>query len=296
MRSRSRLGSLAIGVDRLFGPLSSVAALKDVKGEVRLGATRRIEFRAFDYYWAGCLWTGKTYEEDVERTFARLASIPNKLFVDGGAKIGYWTVKLSEPLHDYARFIAVEANPAVHLYLQRNMTLDGIGGVALNAAIAERDGQIVHLSGAADHASASVGNEGIAVETVSVAGLLRRHGEDLPSGMVAVVKLDVEGSEIAAIDGAQGDHGFDLLFVFEDWPRSGMTVVAHLLAKGYDIAGIAEDGTAQRIANVADAQAFNRRNTRVYGPSNLIACRNAERFLPEVEAAGPASLGLAEVR
>lgn len=164
------------GVGRLFKPLRRVAALRRVTGEVPLGGTRRIRFGAFDYYWAGFLWTGKPYEEDVQRVFDRLAHIPDKLFVDGGANIGYWTVKLSEPGYGYRRFIAVEANPEVFTYLQRNMALNAVDGIAVHAAIAERAGEIVHLGGAADHASASVGAEGLPVTTASVASLLRGGG------------------------------------------------------------------------------------------------------------------------
>jgi hypothetical protein len=87
----------------------------------------------------------------------------------------------------------------------------------------------------------------------------------------AVIKLDVEGAEIAAIEGAAG---MDALFIYEDWPSS--TVTAYLLDKGYCVFGF--DGT--RISSLDDAMAFNRRTRTTYGPSNFLAARS-EAELPD---------------
>ena len=80
------------------------------------------------------------------------------------------------------------------------------------------------------------------------------------------MKLDIEGAEIAAIEGAQG---MDAIFVYEDWPKSGMPVTRYLLEQGYSLFGF--DMTP--ITTHAEAFAFNSRTTDVYGPSNFVAMR-----------------------
>src|SRR5205085_2625120 len=89
---------------------------------------------------------------------------------------------------------------------------------------------------------------------------------DLGISGPALVKLDVEGSEVAAIEGA---GSLDAVYVYEDWPRSGMPVTRWLLEEGFKVSGF--DLTP--IRDLSDAFAFNRRTTQSYGPSNLIAMR-----------------------
>lgn len=68
-----------------------------------------------------------------------------------------------------------------------------------------------------------------------------------------VTKLDVEGSEIIAEAGAPARD--DLIYVYEDWPNSGMRVTAHMLAQNYLI--FAADGVSLRpIKTAAEAQEY----------------------------------------
>jgi FkbM family methyltransferase len=267
------------GIGRIFGPLARFGPLRRVPGTASLGG-RRITFPAFDYYWAPYLWTGKTYEPDVAMIFERLAGQPNKVFVDCGANIGYWTVVLSDPRFDFSRFYAVEANPFVFDYLERNVRLNGIECTTAHRAVGERSGEILHLGGGEGHAAGFVGEseKGPAVETITIADLVRQ-GPPLPPETLIVVKLDVEGSEIPAIRGASaGMPEGDFLYVFEDWPKSGMGVTEFLLQQGYDVVGISLDGRLSRLASAEEAIAFNSANSVGYRPSNFIGCRSAERF------------------
>lgn len=266
------------GIGRVFGPLQRFRFLRESIGTVRLGESRRIQFPAFDYYWSTYLWTGRPYEPEVAAIFELLAPIPGKLLIDGGANIGYWTVFLSDARYNFARTVAVEASAIVYRFVERNIALNGIDAVPVHAAIAEREGETVLLADEDHHARAAVSSTGTPVRTVSIASLLRDHGAGMPPGTLAVVKLDVEGCEIPAIKGSAGDHDFELLFLYEDWPRSGMDVTAHFLATGWEVIGVDPAGKASRIGGVEEAVAFNGRTTTTYGPSNLVACRSAARF------------------
>lgn len=263
------------GVGRLFGPLSRIKALRDSEGTARLPGQRKIIFPAFDYYWGTFLWTGRTYEPDVEATFERLRAIPNKVLVDCGANIGYWTVRLSDPSHGYRKFYAIEANQFVFRYLEKNVAANGINCEAIRAAIAERAGETVFLGGSELHAVGAVGSKGVPVPTINLSTVLR----DEPPGAVAVVKLDVEGSEIQAIRGAAGLEDVNLIYVYEDWPAGGMQVTAFLLEQGYDVVGIDLNGTVSRLRSVEEAIAFNHAMAAGNHPSNLIGCRDVARFL-----------------
>lgn len=236
---------------------------------VDLPSGRKIRFPSFDPYWARYLWGGESYERDVELILRHLDAIPDKLLIDCGANIGYWTVRGSETEFGFRKILAVEANPHLIPLLSENLRLNHIAGEIIHAAIAEEEGRIVLLGGTDQHAVASVGGSGIPVPTVSLAGLIGRYRT---LERTVVVKLDVEGSEISALRGAPKGGDFDLYYIAEDWPCSGMPVVQFLLELDHAVIGVGSDGRAEQIRSVEEAIGFNRRTTNVYGPSNFLAC------------------------
>lgn len=227
--------------------LAARSPLKRSIATVRLPAGQSISFPAWDPYWARHLYTGVPYEPDVESIFRRFA--PGRILVDCGANIGYWSVRAREL--GFRDNIAIEANPSLIPFLERN-----VPGKFLHAAVHRTSGESLMIEG--EGAAASLGTSGKPVRSIA----LRALGL---AGSV-VVKLDVEGAEIAAIEGA-GD--LDAIYVYEDWPRSGMPVTRYLLRQGYAVFG----HDMSRIAAHEDAFAFNGRTTSVYGPSNFIAMR-----------------------
>jgi FkbM family methyltransferase len=277
------------GAPTLLRGLEKLPFLRSTTGVAALGRSR-IAFKAFDPYWAPYLWGGKPYEPDVEAILRKLSTVADKLFVDCGANIGYWTVQVSKPAYGFTELIAVEANPALIPLIRENIRLNGVKCEVVEAAIAEEAGLTVHLGGTHHHAAASVGDTGIPIPTVSLTSLLSERCLD---GRMIVVKLDVEGCEVPAIKGAAGIAGQDLVYIVEDWPRSGMQVTDYLVHQGYAVLGVAPDGTSKRLHSVGEALEFNRATRDVYGPSNLIGCNPARaddllRLLNGVEAAAPA--------
>ena len=267
IRSTQALGLR--GGPSLLRLLSGAGVGRNSIATVALPTGQRMCFPSLDPYWAPYLWGGRAYEPDVEAIFRRLASVPDKILVDCGANIGFWTVRLSAPEFGFSRLIAVEPNPRLTPLLTRNVALNGIDCTIVSKAIAEEAGQIVHLAGTEHHAVASVSDHGVPVHTTSLDSLVT---PDEADGRMVVVKLDVEGSEIAAIAGARRLSAGDILFVYEDFPRSGFPVTAYLLDNGYRLAGIAPGAEAQEIASLEDARRFNRETHSTYGPSNLLAC------------------------
>lgn len=236
---------------------------------VILPSGRHIAFPSVDPYWAPYLWGRRTYEPDVQEIFRRLGSIHGKLLVDGGANIGYWTVQMSVPEFGFDRFIAVEANGALIPLLNENVDLNGINCKIVHAALADKAGDTVYLGGTQDHAVAAVGATGTPVSTTCLDALVP---PELAADRLVVVKLDIEGSEIAAFEGAR-ELSTRAVFLVEDWPRSGFPNSAYLLANGYCVIGVPVEGPGRQLDSLEQLHAFNSATNSSYGPSNLVGCR-----------------------
>lgn len=251
--------------------LAATGAGRGSISRVSLPSGRRIAFHGVDPYWAPYLWGRKLYEPDVQSIFRRLAPIPGKLLIDGGANIGYWTVQLSAPEFGFERFIAVEANPALIPLLEENVRANGINCTVVHAALAAQSGQTVYLGGTRNHAAAAVGATGIAVTTTNLDALIP---SDVGANRMIVVKLDVEGSEIAAFEGAR-EIAPHAVFVVEDWSGDGFANSAYLLANGFCVIGVPAEGPGRQLKTIDQVQAFNRATNIRKGPSNVVACRPA---------------------
>jgi FkbM family methyltransferase len=194
----------------------------------------------------------------VEAIFRRFAS--GRTLIDCGANIGYWSVRAKEL--GFKDAIAIEANGDLIPFLKRNYR-----GAVHHAAVHSRSGETLYLEG--QGATASLAATGRPVRTLALA--------DLDVTGPVLIKLDVEGAEIAAIEGAAG---MDAIFVYEDWPRSGMLVTRYVLEKGYSVFGF----DMQPIRTHAEAFDFNRRTRETYGPSNLLAMRGSDPARSETSA------------
>ena len=199
------------GAPTILKRLSKVGWLEERTATVPLPGGQRLTFPAYDAYWCRHLYAGKPYEPDVERIFRQLGK--GRTLVDCGANIGYWSVR--HPEFGFTSSIAIEANPDLVRFLRINY-----GGPIHHAAVHSRSGDTLHFAG--NGALGHVANEGIAVRTMALG--------DLAIDGPALVKLDIEGSEIPAIEGL-GD--LDATLVYEDFPRHGMKVTRYLLGRGW---------------------------------------------------------------
>jgi FkbM family methyltransferase len=212
---------------------------------VELPSGERMSFPAFDPYWARHLYAGVPFEPDVEAIFRRFAE--GRILIDCGANIGYWSVRAKGI--GFSDAVAIEANPSLIPLLKHNH-----GGRVIHGAVHSGSNKTVYIVGSG--ATGHIDTFGEPVKTVAL--------RDLGIVGPVLVKLDVEGAEIEAIKGAEG---MEAIFVYEDWPRSGMLVTDYLLEHGFEVEGF--DGT--RIRTHDEALAFNKRTNTLYGPSNFAA-------------------------
>ncbi|MFL6239149.1 MAG: FkbM family methyltransferase [Actinomycetes bacterium] len=195
-------------------------------------------------YWAR-LAVGWDYEPEVRVVVdSALAFRPDLALLDCGSNIGYWGAR-------YARrclVVAVEPVPTIYTSLQR--TAQGNGFIALHRAVWSRSDEAVEITwnpGGETAASAVYTHAGARarVSTITIDELAETaHGRPL------VVKLDVEGAEAQAVDGAERT-GREALWIYED---HGMdrehAATARFLASGFQVLDITSTGRATQISSL----------------------------------------------
>lgn len=246
MLTRAFEGLGVRGAPTLLRYLSKTGLAKKI-ATLTLPAGQAIAFPAYDPYWSRHFYANVPYEPDVEAIFRRFAA--GRVLIDCGANIGYWSARAKEL--GFVDAIAIEADANLIPILERNYH-----GRVIHAAVHSKSGETMYLSG--EGPAAHLAEHGTPVRTLAL--------DDLGVPQPTLIKLDVEGAEIAAIEGA---GTLDAIFVYEDWPKSGMPVTEYLIERGFLLFGF--DMTS--VATVSEALAFNARTNRIYGPSNFIAMR-----------------------
>ena len=127
---------------------------------------------------------------------------PGDSVVDIGANYGAYTLKLAQLVGPKGSVLAVE--PASHAVdvLSRNLTLNGITNVRVESvAIGEaaRDGSLYLDANSARNRLVPIAEGAVGVERIRIVPL-----DDLVSGPVSFVKIDVEGAEPFVFRGASG--------------------------------------------------------------------------------------------
>jgi len=218
--TRGLYGRFARGLGRVFGPDGAVFLYEGGAPPYRIALN--------DGYWTRFALYRAPYEPEVARVL-EAASGATPLLCDLGANKGYWTTRAA-PL--FERVIAVEASAATFADLSGNAR--DLPNVTLHrAAIHARSGEEMRFVNTyLSHASARLDADAPAggqdrVETVGTLAV-----DDLvPEGVAALIKLDVEGAEIAAIEGATRALREGAVLIYEDHGNDpACTVSAHLMS------------------------------------------------------------------
>jgi len=134
----------------------------------------------------------------VERQYAFLWSGAPPRILDLGANIGL-SVLFFRACHPQASIMAVEADPAIFRHLERNLSVNAIGGVELmNCAAWITGGRVRFLPDGADGGRAVAGNS-VTVAPDTPGGTIEVEALDLPALLASrtfdVIKMDIEGAE-----------------------------------------------------------------------------------------------------
>jgi FkbM family methyltransferase len=194
-----------------FAALCAAAGLGEGVAQVTVaGRPIRLRGRAHDGYWAGL--AAGALEPGVER-LARLvaAALPDggagAVLVDAGANIGLTALAMAAAAPRHERLIAIEADARNLPLLRRNLAENGLNGATvLDVAVGAERGRLTFRQAARNGAvgqlvlpeTEAAPRPGPKVRVERLDLLLRREG----CRRLDLLKLDVEGAEEAALEGA----------------------------------------------------------------------------------------------
>ncbi len=143
--------------------------------------------------------TGEAYEPVASACLARLlGGLPDPVFVDIGAFIGYFTCYAAALLRDRQPVYAVESNPVFCEAIRQAVALNGFRHVrVLRAALADQAGAVI-IDDTAVLPANGPGVERPAVQAVTFDDLCASEGIS-----PTILKIDVHGAEGAVLRGMQ---------------------------------------------------------------------------------------------
>ncbi len=233
---------------------------------VMLAHDTAFRFPFADGYWSMLLGGAEIYEPEIEG-FLKRTSGEKYTLVDCGANYGYWSVLASGPRYGSQRVVAIEPASDTFAILKSNAVLNGNRFACIKKAVGARSGR-VHLSGYKHEARAVTDADNTDGENVGMLTLdsLADDGH-IGAGEKTVVKLDVEGLEIAALAGSRRLLDSDCVVICEDHGSDrNHTVSRHILEKTplklfcYDL----ELGRFENITNVTALDRIKRFRNRGY--------------------------------
>ncbi|SLN43980.1 hypothetical protein PEL8287_02219 [Roseovarius litorisediminis] len=263
--TRGLYGRFARGLGLVFDPENSVL--------LRTGQSAPFRIHLNDGYWTRFALYHHPYEPEVENILTTASGLTD-LFCDLGANKGYWTTRASSL---FSRVLAVEASAQTFLHLSENAA--HLPNVTLHqAAIHSTSGQqMTFLNTHLSHASARLLDTDYGSPEDKTERVQTLRIDDLvPSGTAALIKLDVEGAEVSAIDGATRALGDGAVLIYEDHGSDPDCVPsAHLLSLG-DIRLYSIEKTPEPAISVAAIRALKTDRFKGY---NFLAARSDSPLL-----------------
>lgn len=143
-------------------------------------------------------WLG-VYERDWRVVFERTVTAGSTVF-DLGAHVGFYTLLASVLVGPEGRVFAFEPMPANEAYLRQHLRLNHITNVTVvAAAVSDRSGLAHFEPGPSTVCGRLSANGPLEVPTVSLDDLVAAGEVPSPD----FIKIDVEGAELAVLDGAR---------------------------------------------------------------------------------------------
>ena len=170
-----------------------------------------------DAYWSLLVYPNFNYEADV-KTFVEAFRDTPYAFIDGGANHGYWSILTSSKAYGAKKVIAVEAASDTFGQLDENRILNGDRFITMNRAIGATSGEQVRIYGVKHEARTTVAEEGLKpiLDCISISLDDLADQPVVKNAPAYAVKLDVEGVEVAAMNGASTLMRTDSVFIYED--------------------------------------------------------------------------------
>lgn len=260
--------------------IGAIAAPREIV--VRLNEDALFAMPFCDGYWSRLLNRGYDYEEEIE-ALLRAARQDHYAFVDCGANFGYWSVLASSRPFGVQQAVAIEASASNAQHLKRNADLNGDRFRCLYAAVGGRSGAFVRVTGTRHEKLGTIPlarAEPGSVETVSLDGL----AEDglIDASLPLVIKLDVEGVEIEALDGAEGLLAGDCVVICEEHGSDRTHAVSRHLVEKTSLHLFVFDPAAGRFIQLEEVSGLARIKKHAWVGYNVFATSSSrwrERLL-----------------
>lgn len=212
---------------------------------------------------------------------------PNTYFLDCGSNIGYWSVIASRILPP-GHTVALEASPSNYKRLSRNAELNEDRFDTVLGAIWSRGGETLNIvTHDQRHAGSSVvnrrekmGQKGYheyKIDSITIDSICDRFTENNPDARI-VIKLDVEGAEIQAIEGAERVLGSrEVIVIYEDHGQDSSCKISDLFMNslGFDIFYCDERGSITQVKSLAEVRSIKSDPSTGY---NFSACSRNSSF------------------
>jgi FkbM family methyltransferase len=215
-----------------------------------------------DPYWSSEI-ANSTYEPEINWVLLRAAERPYSM-IDAGANYGFWSILASSAPYGRHPTVAIEPSRTNFKFLLRNAIANGNRFQTLRRAVLDESGRRVTLYGKRpgglslrkDWHPDDIDSFEENIETITLDAVAERY---LPNRRYpALIKLDVEGSEIAGIKGARRLVDEGALTVYEDHGKESTHPVSRFVLSldGIDIWSVGSDRRATRITAIEQVAAI----------------------------------------
>lgn len=222
-----------------------------------LDSDAAFSFPFADGYWSMLLGGAEIYEPEIEE-FLRIAAAEKYTLLDCGANYGYWSVLASASSFGAQRVIAFEPAATTFAILQDKAALNGNRFACIKKAVGAVAG-FVRLSGN-KHEARTVSSDVTAgsenVEMLALDNLLDV-GEISPRERI-VIKLDVEGQEIAALHGSARILAGDSIVICEDHGSDRNHTVSRYILEKTQLKLFCYDSENVSFVNITDTASLDR--------------------------------------
>jgi FkbM family methyltransferase len=224
---------------------------------IKLNPDATFEFPYGDGYWSKLLNRSYHYEDELELLFRDSADVDYTL-LDCGANFGYWSVLVSSAPFGSHRAIAIEPSSQNYAKLKNNAEINGNRFDLMKCAIGDARGT-ARLSGTKHEAFSIAGAAGNGGEDVPVVALdnLIDDGKISASGKF-LIKLDVEGVEVAAIKGGARLLQGDSVLLCEEHGNDPNHTVSRYILEQTPLRLIVYDPSSQRLETVTELSILDR--------------------------------------
>lgn len=243
--------------------------------QVRLNDDAVFSFPFADGYWSLLLDPHYSYERDIDLFFRSIADTDYTL-VDCGANFGYWSTLVTSRLYGAHSSVAIEPSSRNFAILSANARLNAGRFQPKRYAIGAQAGT-ARLSGSKHEAmsiAGSVAGDAQSGEDVTVITLDSLIGSPLDLARRHVIKLDVEGVEIAALRGGARLLETDCVLICEDHGNDRNHTISRHILENTQLKLFCFDPLSRRFEHLENLQALDRIKSSTNWGYNILATRS----------------------